>query len=64
MKVKNLNWKIKEKVVLLFNPVKINKDLRKRTEKTSRIKDVQFAIINQVKDSNNNPHTNGDNDHD
>jgi hypothetical protein len=63
MKVKNLDWKIKEKIILLFNPVKVNKKL-KRTEEISRIKPAQFTITNKVKDSSIDLDSNGENDYD
>jgi hypothetical protein len=62
MKVKNLEWKIKEKVILLFNPVKGNKEL-KLTE-TPTTQPAKFAIKNKIKDSSTNLDSNGDNDYD
>ncbi len=64
MKVKNLEREIKEKVILLFNPIKVNTDLRKQTDETSRIKAIQFAINNNIKNSSLKLISNEDDDYD
>jgi hypothetical protein len=64
MQVKVLDWKIKEKIILLFNPVKVNNYFKKRTNETLRIKVAQFTIKNKVKDSSINLDSQGDSEYD